>query len=91
MNNLNSGITDLLFKLAGEKYRDLVVIALAWNPLVGALLSKRSKILKFEGSVLFVKISNHVWMQEFVVLRPEILRDLREKTRIKIDNVIYCL
>ena len=91
MNKLNSGIKNLLFRLAGEKYHEIVVIALAWEPLVGGLLSERSKIFKFERNILYVKITNHVWMTEFVVLKPKILCDLREKTGIQIDNVLFVM
>jgi len=86
---LNSNIKSLLFKLAGEKYHHIVLIAMTWNSIVGDLMSKRSTILKIEHNILFVKIVDHVWKQEFINLKPMILKELREKTKLDIQNILF--
>jgi hypothetical protein len=91
MDKLAKGLKDLLFKLAGEKYRDIVLVALAWKSVVGVLMSERSKILRIDKKVLYVRVSNHVWMTEFVLLRPKIIKDLKEKTHIEIENILFSL
>ena len=91
MNKINSSIKNLLFKIAGEKHQDLVIIALAWKPTLGELLSERYKIIKFENNVLFIKAINHVWMQDFVLYRPKYIEKLRNITKIDIENIIVTL
>ena len=89
MTNVKSGITEILFKIAGEKYRDIVLIALAWNSTVGVLMSQRSHIHKIEHGLLFVKVTDHVWKQEFVNLKPKILQDLKDNTKLEIKNILF--
>jgi len=89
LKKLNTNIKNLLFKLAGEKYHDIVLIAMTWNSVVGELMSKRSTIFKIEHNILFVKVVDHVWKQEFINLRPKILNDLREKTGLDIQNILF--
>lgn len=89
MNKIDSSLRGLLFRLAGNKYRDLVIIALNWSFVVGKLLSERSSILKFENKILYIKVSNHVWLQEFVLRKPDILKKLQEKVNVEIDNILF--
>ncbi|MCK9328583.1 MAG: DUF721 domain-containing protein [Candidatus Cloacimonetes bacterium] len=89
MNRINSSIKNLLFRIAGNKYQELVVIALNWKYIVGNLLSERSQILKYERKILYVKVCNHVWMQEFILHRPDIIKKMKEKTNIEIDNILF--
>lgn len=91
MNKINSDIKHLLYRIAGDKYHDLVLIALTWKSLIGEILSERSKIIKFENNILMVKVSNHVWLQEFLINRPNIINKLREQTNIKIDNILFII
>ena len=88
MNKVNSSLKNLLFKIAGEKYRDLVIIALAWKSTVGEILSERYKIVKFENKILFIEAVNHVWLQDFVLYRPVYLEKLRSETKLQIDNIL---
>jgi predicted nucleic acid-binding Zn ribbon protein len=89
MTNIKNSLKDLLYKIAGEKYRDLLLISLTWKSLVGEILSERSKIIKYEKKVLYVKAVNHVWLQEFVLQRPELLAKLKEKTALDIENILF--
>ncbi len=89
MNKANSSLQNLLFRIAGEKYKDLVIIALNWKIIVGKLLSERSRILKLERKILYVKVCNHIWMQEFILHRPDIIKKLKENTNIEIDNILF--
>ena len=89
MQGLNSQIHNLLFSIAGEKYKDLVIISLMWQPVVGDLLANRSKIQDYKGNILYVKAENHIWQQEFVVFRPKLLAQLKEKTKLDIKNILF--
>jgi len=91
MTQINSSLLGLLFKIAGEKYRELVIISLAWRSTIGDLLSERYKILKFEKKTLYIEAINHLWMQDFVLYRPMYLEKLRKETKIEIDNILVVL
>jgi len=91
MHNINSRLNKLLYRIAGEKHKDLVCIALAWKPVVGEILVNRSKIIKYENHILYIKTINHVWLQEFVVNKPDILAKLRIKTELKIKNILFTI
>ena len=91
MNNVATCIKELLYRVAGEKNRELVIIALSWKTLVGDLLYEKSKIAKFENKILFVKAINHIWLQELVLLKPMILESFNKKSDVKIDNIVFTL
>ena len=88
MNKLSKGLKSLLFEIAGEQYRDLLIIALAWKSVVGELLSERYKVVKFEKKTLFIEAVNHLWLQDFVLYKPMYLEKLRNETKLEIDNII---
>ena len=91
MYSINGPLKKLLLKIADEKYHDLVTIALAWKPLVGEILAARSEILKYDRGVLYVKAANHVWMQDFVLNKPDLLVKLKEKTGLEIKNILFTI
>ena len=80
---------DLVLKLAGEKYRFLALIALAWKDVVGELLAERSTPEKYEHHILFVKVANPTWMQELVLIKPMIVSRLNTKLDLQINDIIF--
>ena len=91
MTKVNNGLKNLLFKIAGEKYHDLVIIALAWKSVVGDFLSERYKIKNFENKIVFIEAVNHLWMQDFVLYRQMYLKKLKEVTKLDIENILVTL
>ena len=91
MHNINGQLKKILLKIAGEKHRDLVTIALAWKPLVGDILAEKSKITRYDRGVLYIKAANHIWMQDFVLNKPELLLKLKEKTGLEIKNILFTI
>jgi len=91
MTNTKSEIKNILFRIAGEKYRDLVIIALAWKSVVGEFLSERYKVKNFENKIVFIEAVNHLWMQDFVLYRQMYLKKLREETKLEIENILVML
>ena len=88
MNKATSDIRGLLFRIAGEKYRELVIIALAWRTVIGDFLLERYKITKYENKILYIEAINHVWMQDFILQRPVWTEKLREVTKIDIEKIL---
>lgn len=89
MNNARTALQKLVYSLAGNKYKDLVTIALSWNSIVGKIMAERSSIVKYENSILFIKAVNHAWMQEFVIKKNEILKEFNNRSRVKIKDIIF--
>ena len=91
MKNMSTAFEGLVYKLAGDKYHDLVVVFLAWQTVVGDIMFEKSKIVKFENKTLFVKVANHVWMTEFVLNRPLFIKRIQEQTKVDIINILFTL
>ena len=91
MKKLKSTFEKIVFKIAGDKYHDLVVVFSAWQSVVGDIMFEKSKIIKFENKTLFVRVANHVWMTEFVLNRPLFMKRLKEQTKVNINNIIYTI
>ena len=81
--------SDLLVNLAGAQYRDLLKIAFSWRDVVGKLLEERTRLIKLEHNVLFVAVSNNVWMQELILDKHRIIAHLRRVTGIDLENIIF--
>jgi predicted nucleic acid-binding Zn ribbon protein len=80
---------DLVLKLAGEKYRFLALIALSWREIVGDLLAERSTPEKYEHHVLFVRVANPTWMQELVLIKPQIIDRMNERLNLQVNEIIF--
>ena len=79
----------LLIKILGDKHRDYVIIALNWSNTVGAYLAKYSKVIKIEKKVLFIAVENSVMLQEFVLLRDDLLARLNCSLPVVIEDIIF--
>ena len=91
LTRAGSALIDLAYKLAGKEHRKLVVLAFGWKNLVGEILAERAFIRKLENRILFVAVKNNVWMQELVLRKPEIIRDIRGKFNIDLKNIVFSL
>jgi hypothetical protein len=80
---------DFVLKLAGEKYHNLALIAFSWKEIVGELLAERSAPAKYEHHVLFVKVSNPTWMQELVLIKPQIITRANSLLDLQINEIVY--
>lgn len=79
----------LIVSLAGGKYKDLVKIALNWKILVGSLLAQRTEITRYTNDVLYIGVSNSVWLQELMLKRPHLLLELKKRTNLKIKDIVF--
>ncbi|KQC07189.1 MAG: hypothetical protein APR54_01105 [Candidatus Cloacimonas sp. SDB] len=93
MNFIPAGKTlhDLTFSLAGSKYKELVILAFGWKMLLGELLAERTSLRKLEKNILFVSVKNNIWMQELVLRKSEIIKDVKRKYNIQLKNIIFSL
>jgi predicted nucleic acid-binding Zn ribbon protein len=81
----------LVLRIAGEKYYYLALIALSWKDIVGDLLAERSAPEKYEHHVLFVKVTNSTWMQELVIIKPQILSRINNNLKMQVNEIVFIM
>lgn len=81
----------LIYHIAGKENTEAVKLALGWREIIGPLLSERAVIRKLENNVLFVAVSNNVWMQELILRKHEIKSQIRSRLRIDLKDIIFYL
>lgn len=86
-----NGIQGLLYRIAGDRYRELVSFALSWKSIVGSLLAERSFIIKYERGVLFIGVTNSTWLQELYLHKEEIIKKAYRATGIQLHDIIFTI
>lgn len=81
----------LVHTIAGEEYKDFVSIVFGWKRIVGELLAERATIHKIEKNVLFVSVSNNVWMQELVLRKFQLMSDIQSVLGIELKDIVFFL
>jgi predicted nucleic acid-binding Zn ribbon protein len=84
-----NAVRNLLFRIAGDKYRDLVLIALSWERAVGSTMAERSFVDGFRHGILFIGVSNSVWIQELSLNKQMILQRLNAEVKNKIKDIVF--
>lgn len=80
-----------VFRLAGDKYGGFVSVYLAWKSAVGSLLAEKSHPIKYEQNTVYVAVENNTWLQELVLLKAKILKDLAKTTGLDIKDMYYMI
>jgi len=86
-----NAVKDLVFRITSEENHNLIAIAFGWKPIVGKLLADRTEIIKLENDVLFISVSNSVWLQELVLRRSQLLGDVNRILHVKLSNIVFFL
>ncbi len=81
----------LVLDIAGSEFRNLVKIAFGWKKIVGKILAERTSIQKLEKKVLFVSVTNNVWMQELVLNKSKIITKIKTVLNVEIEDIIFFL
>ncbi|NQV17042.1 MAG: DUF721 domain-containing protein [Armatimonadetes bacterium] len=79
----------LVLDIAGPEFRNLVKIAFGWKKIVGKILAERTSIQKLEKKVLFVSVTNNVWMQELVLTKSKIIEKIKMVLNVEIEDIIF--
>ena len=79
----------LVYNIAGTEFRNLVQIAFGWKKIVGKILAERTSIQKLEKNVLFVSVTNNVWMQELVLNKNMIIAKIKTVLNVEIEDIIF--
>jgi len=84
-------VKKLVYSIAGEKYKDLVTIKFNWDKMVGKLLAERTNLKKLQHETLFVGVSNNVWLQELVLRKQQIMKDIELMLHISLKDIVFML
>jgi len=50
IENIKSSISSVLFQIGGDRYHDLIIIALSWKTVVGSYMAEHSSVLKYQNN-----------------------------------------
>ncbi|MCK4653286.1 MAG: DUF721 domain-containing protein [Candidatus Cloacimonetes bacterium] len=84
-------LQNLVYQIAGPEYKDFVTIAFGWKKLVGNILAERASIHKLEKKVLFVSVTNNVWMQELILRKFQLMEDIKSMLNVQISDIVFFL
>jgi len=84
-----NAVKDLVFNIAGKENHDLVAVAFGWKTIVGNLLAERASIVKLENGVLFIAVTNNVWLQELVLRRSPLVSDINRILHVRLSNIVF--
>jgi len=90
-NKAGNAIRSLVYRIAGSQYQEIVAVSFCWKKILGTLLSERTELKKIEKKVLFVTVSNNVWMQELVLSKQELIRQIRQHSGVELDDIVFFL
>ncbi len=85
----------MLFNIGGDRYHDLIVIALSWKTVVGSFMAEHSSVLKYQNKTLYVGVDSSVWLQEFVLMKSALIKKLNKVVArdisSQITNLVFLL
>ena len=88
LSNIKKEVID---RIAGEKYKSFVNLYQNWKEIVGPLLAARSHPFHLKDSILYVAVENNSWLQELVLRKLYILKQLNDKTGEEIKDIIFLI
>jgi hypothetical protein len=88
LKNIKSSISSVLFNIGGDRYHDLIVIALSWKTVVGPYMAEHSSVLKYQNSTLYIGVDSSVWLQEFVLMKSMLIKQLNKVVARDISSTI---
>ncbi|MBL7108461.1 MAG: DUF721 domain-containing protein [Candidatus Cloacimonetes bacterium] len=86
-------IENLIRNISKDKFSREIKIGLLWSQAIGKILSQKAFVSKLEKDILFVNVTNNVWLQELVLNKLEILEKINKKLNPKeqIKEIIFSI
>ena len=73
-----------------KKLGEMSELLTLWPKVVGAKLAKISRVIKFEASVLMIKVNSSIWRSEFYHIEDEIRNKYNAKLGYrKISKILF--
>lgn len=89
ISRAGNAIQTLVYRIAGAEHKDLVAIAWSWNRIVGHLLADRTEIRRLDNGVLFISVTNSVWMQELILQKYRIVGAIKRHLGVTIKDIVF--
>ena len=90
-SSTGDSVKNFVYRIAGAKYKDLVTLIFGWESIVGKILSGKSKVVRIEKNTLFVAVVNNVWMQELVLRKDDIKKNIKAKLHVDLEEIVFFL
>ncbi len=78
-----------ILKVAGERYRDFALALVCWEECVGELMASHSNVEKYEDGILYISVVDNVWLQEFSLLKSQIIERLHIRGGMAIREIVF--
>ncbi|MCB5245955.1 MAG: DUF721 domain-containing protein [Candidatus Cloacimonadaceae bacterium] len=82
---------EIINKIAGDKYKSFVNLYQGWKEIVGPLLAAKSHPFHLKDSILYVAVENNSWLQELILRKADIIKQLNYNTGEEIKDIIFLI
>ncbi|MCB5234915.1 MAG: DUF721 domain-containing protein [Candidatus Cloacimonetes bacterium] len=91
LKSIDQNLKELISRIGGERYHRFINIFMAWKSVVGELLAERSHPLRLDKNTLFVGVENSAWMQELILLKPDIIHKYKQKHGEELSDIVFLI
>lgn len=91
LKSIDQNLKELISRIGGERYHRFINIFMAWKSVVGELLAERSHPLRLDKNTLFVGVENSAWMQELILLKPDIIHKYKQKHEEELSDIVFLI
>ncbi|MDD3535929.1 MAG: DUF721 domain-containing protein [Candidatus Cloacimonetes bacterium] len=91
LSSLQSRISQLLYRVAGEEHHRFIQLFMAWERVVGKLLAERSHPIRLDHETLFVGVENSAWLQELTLLKSKIISAYQDISKVEIKDIVFII
>ncbi|HHV37700.1 MAG TPA: DUF721 domain-containing protein [Candidatus Cloacimonetes bacterium] len=88
---IDNNLKELISRIGGERYHRFINVFMAWKSVVGELMAERSYPIRLDKNTLFVGVQNSAWMQELMLLKPDIIQKYKEKHNEELSDIVFLI
>jgi predicted nucleic acid-binding Zn ribbon protein len=75
---IGGALQDILSRIDNEGHFEIVRLVRLWPEVVGEVIARRTEIMGLKFHTGVVRVSGAMWIQELNLMKPQILRRVRE-------------
>ncbi|MFW5628497.1 MAG: DUF721 domain-containing protein [Candidatus Cloacimonadaceae bacterium] len=88
---IDNNLKELISRIGGERYHRFINVFMAWKSVVGELMAERSYPIRLDKNTLFVGVQNSAWMQELMLLKPDIIQKYKQKHKEELSDIVFLI
>lgn len=88
---IDNNLKELISRIGGERYHRFINVFMAWKSVVGELMAERSYPIRLDKNTLFVGVQNSAWMQELMLLKPDIIQKYKQKHNEELSDIVFLI